>query len=230
MSPGFSREMPRRRKRRSEIRGLKNHQKFGRGFEFSFVSWIDQTNSWRVSNQERFFMCLLSVFLMQLLMPFISGLLCSLVSLGFYVPFIHLLLFKANISQVLYNLYWLYHGLEFWWYKGGKWTFFGLKFSAVWMDRGVVGWKSWWEKGVGLNDGSLDQRTNAISSLPLIMEQISSIAGDQRPPSKIELDGHCFFLLFHNILGCVTDQNTTKRHKHKWYNDTDKKATVDFSA
>ena len=59
---------------------------------------------------------------------------------------------------------------------------------------------------MGLNDGPLDQRTNAISSLPLIMEPISSIARDQRPPSKIESDGHCFFLLFHNIRLC--DQST----------------------
>ena len=34
MSPGFSRKMP----RRSETEGLKTHQKFGRGFEFFFVS------------------------------------------------------------------------------------------------------------------------------------------------------------------------------------------------
>ena len=56
--------------------------------------------------EKSFLLCsishLLSVlFLMRLLMPFISGLLCSPVSLRFYDPFIHLLLFKANISQVL---------------------------------------------------------------------------------------------------------------------------------
>ena len=42
-------------------------------------------------------MCSLSVFLMQLLMPFISGLLCSLVSLGFMF-----LLFISFFSKQIY--------------------------------------------------------------------------------------------------------------------------------
>ena len=80
-------------------------------------------------------MCSLSVFLMQLLMPFISGLLCSLVSLGFYVPFIHLLLFKANISLLVVG--WIKILIV----QGGQVYLFWIKVfgSLDGLDRGV-GW------------------------------------------------------------------------------------------
>ena len=128
MSPGFSREMPRRSRNEPWVL-KKNHQQFGAGFEFSFCllgilavsvgfqcGKRDEAFLTSVQSRKVFYVLDLPLALCDLnatVDAFYIGSFMFSCLFRFYAPFIHLLLFKSKISQVLYNLYWLYCGLKF---------------------------------------------------------------------------------------------------------------------